>query len=180
MSTLRILSLALSLGVAGVAVSQAAPVSLNVNLGLWEVTSTGQTSGAPPIPTAQLDALPPAQRARIEAAMSAAMAASNKPHVYKECVTAESLQRGLNPDPQMANNCKQTVVSSSPTAMEVQIECTGRQKTTGTVSFETSGPAAMSGTVDMTVTDGTHTMNVTRQLQGKWLGADCGTVKPSG
>jgi len=181
MSTLRILSLALSATVCFVAASRAAPITLNVNPGLWQVTSTGEVSGAPPIPQEQLAKLSPAQRAKVAAAMAAAMGSANKPIVFKQCVTAESLQRGFEPDPKMGpNSCTETVVSSTPTAMDLQIECTGPQKASGTVHFEAATPAAFAGKVDITVTDGSHTMKVSRTLQGEWQGADCGNVKPSG
>ena len=95
MSALRILSLALSASVCFVAASRAAPVMLNVNPGLWQVTSTGEVSGTPPIPKQQLAKLSPAQRAQVAAAMAAAMGSANKPIVFKQCVTAESLRRGF-------------------------------------------------------------------------------------
>ncbi len=178
MKSMRILPLVLTASVLCAAAAQAAAISLNVKLGLWEVTSTGTTSGAPPVPAAALASLSPAQKAKIQAAMAAAMASANKPHTYKSCVTAESIQRGLNPDPQLANGCTQTVVSSSPTDMEVRIVCTGRHQMSGTVHFQASSPEAMSGTVDMALTEGGKVMKVSRQITSKWVSADCGTVKP--
>ncbi len=177
MTNLRILSLALAASVCWAAASQAAPVSLNLKYGLWEITSAGTTSGAPPIPAAALANLPPAQKAKIQAAMAAAMASANTPHTYKSCVTAESIQRGFK-DPELSNGCTETVVSSSPTDMEVKIACTGRHQMSGTVHFQASSPEAMNGTVDMTLADGGNSMKVNRQISGKWVSADCGNVKP--
>ncbi len=177
MSTLRMLSLALSASVCLAAASQAASVSLNLKYGLWEVTSTGTTSGAPPIPAADLANLTPAQKAKMTAALAVAMAASNKPHTYKSCVTAESIQRGFK-DPELSNGCTQTVAASTPTSMEVQIACTGRHQMSGTVHFDAPSPQAMNGTIDMTVSEGGNVMKINRQISGKWLAADCGSVKP--
>ena len=177
MSNMRILSLALTASVCWAAAGQAAPVSLNLKYGLWEVTSVGTTSGAPPIPPAALANLTPAQKAKMQAAIAAAMASSSKPHTYKSCITAESIQHGFR-DPDLSNGCTETVVSSTPTDMQVNLACTGRHPMTGTFHFQTSSPEAMSGTVEVNVAGGGNTMKVNRQISGKWVAADCGDVKP--
>jgi hypothetical protein len=38
----------------------------------------------------------------------------------------------------------------------------------------------MTGTINMTITDGVRTMNVKRVVNGKWLAADCGDLKKAG
>ncbi len=177
MSNMRILSMALTATALWVAASQAAPVSLNLKYGLWEVTSAGTIKGAPPIPASALANLSPAQKAQMQAAMAAAMASANKPHTYKSCVTAESIQRGFR-DPELSNGCTETVVSSTATDMQVKIACTGRQKMSGTIHFQASSPQAMSGVIDVTVAENGGAMKVNRQISGKWVGADCGAVKP--
>ncbi len=177
MSKLRILSMALAASVCLAAASHAAPVSLNLKYGLWEVTSAGTTSGAPPIPASTLANLTPAQKAKMQAAIAAAMASSGKPHTYKSCITAESIQRGFK-DPELSNGCTETVVSSTQSDMQVKLACTGRQQMTGTLHFQTSSPVAMSGTIDVTVTENGGSMKVNRQISGQWVSADCGDVKP--
>jgi len=47
----------------------------------------------------------------------------------------------------------------------------------GAFHFETSSPEAVSGTVNMTVSEGAHSMTMKRVIAGKWIGADCGDVK---
>ncbi len=177
MSNLRILSLALTATLISAAASQAATVSLNLKYGLWEITSAGTTSGVPQVPAAALANLTPAQKAKMQAAIAAAMASAGKPHTYKSCVTAESLQRGFS-DPELSNGCTETVVSSTPTDMQVKIACTGRHPMQGTFHFQASSPEAIDGTVDMAVTEGGSAMKVNRQISGKWVAADCGDVKP--
>jgi hypothetical protein len=177
MSTMRMLSLAFTASICWAAVSQAAPVSLNVKYGLWAMTTTGTASGTPPVPAANLARLTPAQRAQVAAAMSKAMGVINQPQTYNSCVTADSLQRGFK-DPDLSNGCTQTIVSSTPTDMMVKVACTGSHRMQGTFHFQASSPEAISGTVDMTVSDGGGAMKVDRQITGKWLSADCGDVKP--
>ncbi len=62
---------------------------LNVKLGLWEVTSTTNVSGMPPIPDDVLARMTPEQRARMEAAMKARSGEGPKTTVRKECITKE-------------------------------------------------------------------------------------------
>ena len=50
----------------------------------------------------------------------------------------------------------------------------------GTSHFEAVGPEALTGTIDMTMTDGVRTTTVKRVMLGKWLGADCGNLKNAG
>jgi hypothetical protein len=38
----------------------------------------------------------------------------------------------------------------------------------------------MTGTINMTITDGVRTMTVKRVVNGKWLAADCGNLKRAG
>jgi hypothetical protein len=73
-------------------------VKPNIKPGLWEVSNTPQVSGEMPIPEEQLAKLTPEQRARMEAAMKAAMASGGKPHVYKECMTPEKIAGGFDID----------------------------------------------------------------------------------
>ena len=103
------------------------------------------------------------------------------PHVSKQCVTEKSLQRGFKPDEDKAGqSCQQTVLSSSATVMDVRQECTGRDKTSGHFRFEAVNSETINGTIDMTMTDGVHTMAVKRVMHGKWLAADCGNLKKAG
>ena len=177
MITLRILILASAASVALAAAGEAASVSLNLQYGLWEMSSAGTISGAPPIPAADLAKLSPAQRAQMAAIMATAMGAANKPHTFKSCITAESLQRGFK-DPEMSNGCTQTVLSSTSSDMEVKVACTGRHQMDGTFHFQAASPEALNGTIAMNVTEGGNTMKIDRTITGKWVSADCGKVKP--
>jgi hypothetical protein len=160
------------------ATSHAAQITLHVTPGLWQMTSSGETHGAPPIPADMLARLPPAQRAKMQAVLAATMARAGKPHVYKSCVTEKSLQRGFDPSEHSSGEkCKSTVLSSSASMMDVRVECVGErhgEHTNGHFHFVASSPVAMKGTIDMTMSDGAHTMRVKRVMQGQWLSADCG------
>src|SRR5450759_6027344 len=78
--------------------SYAAASGLNLKPGLWEMTWSGQTTGAPPIPADVLAQMPPERRAKFEAAMAANANRTSAPHANKQCITENSLQRGLEVD----------------------------------------------------------------------------------
>jgi hypothetical protein len=166
-----------SLCVAGfAAASHASPMALDARPGLWEMTSSGETHGAPPIPAQALARLTPAQRAQVQAAMAGTMARATKPHVYKYCVTEQSLHRGFDPD-EHARDCKTTILSSTGTAMDVRAECRGNrpnERSSGRFHFEATSPVSMKATLNMTLSDGAHTMTMRRVMRGRWLSADCG------
>ena len=154
--------------------------ALDLKPGLWEMTSTQQTTGGPPVPEDVLARMTPEQRAKFDAA---AMAADNEtrarePRVRKQCITEKSLQRGLNVDENKGGgSCQETLVSSTASVMELRQECTGQEKMSSTSHFEAVSPKALTGTIDMTMTDGSRTTTVKRVMLGKWLGVDCGNLK---
>jgi Protein of unknown function (DUF3617) len=158
----------------------AVPITIKLRPGLWEMTTEGQTSGSPPIPADVLANMPPDRRARMEAAIAARRARAGQPHVSRQCITAESLQRGLDLDERRQSNCQEKVVSSSNSEMNIQIECKGSRDevTSGNLHFTTAGPEKLTGTINMKVGNGTQNMTVKRVIEGKWVSADCGDLKP--
>lgn len=150
-----------------------------VKLGLWEISHQSDSGSQAPVPDDVLSRLPPEARARIEAAR-----ASHGPsgRSTKQCVTKASLDHLFNEsDHEMV--CKRTVVAQTSTSMEMHLECHGKQagggpSSTGTLKWKLLDPETMQGTVDMTTTIGPRTMNHKVEIKGKWLGADCGDVKP--
>jgi hypothetical protein len=155
---------------------RADPVTLNVRPGLWEMTVSGESTGTPTIPAEALARMTPEQRAKVEAAIGAAMASAGKPHVYKSCVTEKTLQRGFDTGESNAQRkCTRTVVSSSASAMDGREECTGgRGSVNGHFHAEAPDPVTVNVTVDLTINEGAHAMTMKRVMHGKWVGADCG------
>src|SRR5579864_7815284 len=92
-------------------VSGAADQSLDIKPGLWDVASTVQMSGLPPIPN--LDQMTPEQRARIEAAMKG-MAGSPRTTTVKSCVTREVIEQAIaKASSTQTNTCAPKLVSAS-------------------------------------------------------------------
>jgi Spy/CpxP family protein refolding chaperone len=148
--------------------------SLNVKPGLWEVTATTHASGLPPM---DLSSLPPEQRAKIEAAMKKQMNDMAKPTVTRECMTKEKIDKELFGDKDLDPSCKRTSITRTATVQELKVECTGKQKMTGTMHFEALTPEAVKGTVNMVAEGAGQTMNASSTFTAKWLGDNCGDVK---
>ncbi len=157
----------------------AAGASLDVNTGLWEVSSTGETSGTPPIPAEALARMPPEQRAQMQAAIASAMAQSNKPTIARLCITQKTLQRGMDFNQRESANCERSVMDSSSSKMNIRMECTGDETMNGTFHIEALNRQAIRGSLHMVVSNGGNAMTVNRDIQGKWLASNCGSVKPA-
>ncbi|HTI78841.1 MAG TPA: DUF3617 domain-containing protein [Acetobacteraceae bacterium] len=167
----------LAIGVSGALVMSALAATLDVKPGLWEVTTQGETTGVPPIPPQVLAQMSPAQRAQMMAAMQGRM---NQPTVTRSCLTKKMIDRGMSFDRPGDDHCTQTVTGSSAHSLDVRVVCTGeqREKTTGSMHVDATSRESITGAFNMVSTDGTNTMTMKRTLQGKWLGSNCGNVKP--
>jgi len=157
----------------------AAPITLHVNTGLWQIDSQVQMHGAPPIPEEMLAKLPPDRRARVMAAMRTSMANVARPHSTKSCVTQKELDRPFRPMPdQDGVTCKQTVVSATATSEDIHLACTGRRTMDGNFHFEAPNPLTMQGHINMSFSEGGRSMSATTEVHGHWLSPNCESVKP--
>ena len=179
MSATRLLLAALSACLA-VTATHAASIGLDVKTGLWEMTSTGKTKGAPAsmLPAEALEHLSAGQRAMINSAMSEGMKHVDKRRVSKQCVTEKTLKRGIKLDDKPASDCKETLASNTAKVMEMRLQCSGETRGNGTYRFEAVSREEVRGTMTMTVSSGSDTMTMKRVMNGRWLGSDCGNVKP--
>jgi hypothetical protein len=158
----------------------------DVKLGLWKVSTTRSTAGMPQapampqIPPEVLAKMPPAQRAQIEAAMKGSQGLqSGGTRTKQVCVTRESLQRGLAFGAESRPSCQRTVNTRSRTTWELREVCTerGGQQTVH-VRYELPTPDTMNGTVEVVMNDSGRQMTMKQDMRGRWLGANCGNVKP--
>ena len=148
--------------------------TLNVKPGLWEVVTTTQSSGLPPI---DLSKLPAEQRAKIEAAMKQEMAKQATPKTTRECMTKEKIENELFKDKDLDPSCRRTSVVANRAVQEFKIECgKNQQKMTGTMRFEAVNPENVKGAVKV-VTEGGRPFTATSTFAARWLGASCGDVK---
>jgi hypothetical protein len=167
------------LSVAALAADRAA-----IKPGLWEFTHQSEVNGRPPIPDDLLAKMPPEARARMEAARQGRGGpgpGAGAGRTTRQCITDRDLDRGFRADDER-QHCTHKIRSQTRTSMEVAIECAdiGEHGGSGHGTFKWTAPSpeAMAGTVDMTMTQGAETMTTHIKITGRWLGADCGDVKP--
>jgi Protein of unknown function (DUF3617) len=177
----------MKIGITAVAVTALATVSataqadtdpklaMDVALGLWQVTTKGDMSGAPPIPDALLARMTPEQQAKMQQMLTGEKK-------YKQCMTAEKLNKGFGKDKEGTDDKKCTMTVATNTSSEYQAD---RQCTLGDgshydakVHFNLAGKHQASGTVDVNLTQASgKTTTVHQNIDAQWLSSDCGTIK---
>src|SRR6185437_10511547 len=145
-----------AIAIAGGTLFAQTQVNLDVKPGLWETTTTSQSSGMPPIDVSKLT---PEQRARFEAALRAQQAKGAQTHTNKSCLTKEKL-KDIFSDMEKGSDmsCKRTIASNTRSVADFKMECTdgtGR-KTNGTLHVEAVSRESVKGTMKMSMGDGTR------------------------
>jgi hypothetical protein len=146
--------------------------TLNVKLGLWEITSVTETRGMPPLPKELLDKLTPDQRRKMEAEITAEQAKGPDRDTDRECISQKDIEHPF--ESSNTKECKQTIVTTTRTSQEIRIVCTGGMPGSGLLKISTPNPEKMNGSLDLKLGEGTESMTIKAQLQGRWLSSDCG------
>ena len=104
----------------------------------------------------------------------------NTAHTAQSCLTSESLKKPLEFGDRPNSSCKRTITSASAGAMEVHIECNnGKTKSVGDGHFRAFSPESIKGEiVTNTLMEGRGTTTSKVTVSSRWLGSDCGSVKP--
>ncbi len=168
----------LTLGVALGAVACAAQAQSSPPLkpGLWQVQSEREVDGQKaPDPMEMLKSLPPESRKQMEAMMKQRGFGVGSDGVQKICHSRESLDQGKWGGD--SESCKTDITSRSPTVWKWRSSCTQP-------AYEGSGEAHFAGPENYTVKNLMTTQHegkarTTRMtLTARWLGPDCGDLKP--
>ena len=150
--------------------------------GLWETNNkmgsgSGQLQGLMEMAQQQMAAMSPEQRARIDGMMARqGVVLSNDGVVAKMCITPQMAARQQLPI-QQHGNCSYQHAAPVGNNMKFSFSCTNPQAA-GEGSATFSGPTAYTSTMRVTTsaTGASETVNIASS--GRWLGADCGAVKP--
>jgi hypothetical protein len=144
--------------------------------GLWQLQSEREVDGQKaPDPMERMKNLPPEARKQMEAMMKQRGVDMGQGGVQKVCHTRESLDQGRWKGD--GERCKTDITSRSANAWKWRSVCTQPE-------FEMDGEALFSNSENYTVKT---LMNSQRQgkpqtmrmtVTAKWLGADCGDLKP--
>jgi hypothetical protein len=170
---LRTALLLTTLGAAAGAQAQTPPIKP----GLWELQNTGMSHGGQSVDMAQaMKNMPPEARKRMEEVMKQkGMDLSGGIDRMKVCLDKASLDQGNWRGTQ--HGCTTDVKERSGNTWKWRATCTNPpSETVGEAVF--ASPEAYSVKAQSTVTRGAqkHTMDVS--VNGRWLGADCGGLKP--
>ena len=154
MSKLKVVLLGFGLCASAMAIAHANV--LNLKAGLWQTTARIKMTMAG-MPTGQTP---------------------GHPVVSKSCITDKQLADVKNFAPADRPDCKQTILKNTASEVDAKIECTGRSQASMTGSFKSSSPTAYSGVLQGTVSEQGQSIPISNTIEGKWLSADCGDVKP--
>lgn len=159
--------------------------------GLWEMSM--QTPGNPELGAAmsqmqgELAKMPPEQRKQIEAMLaqrgiSAPAAAPGGapggpagPPAVRVCISKEAAARGDMPDPE--GRCRQDNLKRSGNKVSFNFTCTN-PPATGTGEYVFTGDKAYTGKMLVNTERAGKPLSMEMQLSGRFIGADCGDVKP--
>jgi hypothetical protein len=138
----------------------------DIKTGAWEVTGSTSMSGMP-MPKDALDKMPPAQRARLEAAM-AARAGKVTSHTSTTCVTQRDLDR-VDLMKSEGANCSRKIISQTARHYEMEETCTAPEPSKTHAKFDAKSAESYSGSIDRMQGSG----KVHVETTGRWLGAVC-------
>ena len=154
--------------------------------GLWEIqqkmqSASGQMEQQMAQAQQQMANMPPEQRKMMEEMMARQGVkmgtAGGGGMTMKVCMTKEMVERNEMPSQQQRGDCKTTSQSRSGNIMKMAFACTNPPSSgEGQFTFNGSEGYTMKMAVNTTVQGKPETMNM--DATGKWLGADCGDVKP--
>lgn len=149
--------------------------------GLWEHTSStrsqsGEMERAMAEAQKQMAAMSPEQRRQMEQAMGMQLSAGpGGRNTVRICITPEDATKfDIQSDP----NCRQQVTQRGGGTVRIKFSCSGEMPSEGEGTMTFKGDNAFSGKFMMQVrADGkTDRMEITQEA--KWLGNDCGALKP--
>jgi hypothetical protein len=152
--------------------------------GLWEYrialkSGSGRMEGAMAQMQQEMAKMPPEQRKMMEQMMaSQGMGIGGGATAVRLCISREQAARDEMPTGD--DQCRQTSLTRSGHTLRFAFVCEGKPPTQGEGSYTFQGGRAFSGqTVVDTVVDG-KPERIESQIQGRWLGADCGSIRPAG
>lgn len=150
--------------------------------GLWEQSVTmksqsGQIEGAMAMAQAQMEAMSPEQRKMVEQMMAGhGVGMGNKLTTMRMCISKEQSERDEMPQNE---HCKQQSVQRSGNTLKLKFSCEGPPATSGEGEFTLKSSTAYSGKALVNTVVQGRAEQMTMDMNGTWLSADCGTLQPA-
>jgi hypothetical protein len=160
-----------------------AQTAFKLQPGLWEQSMTMKTaSGEMEAKMAQMQqqmaTMPPAQRKMVEDMMAQrGVGVGGRNNTVKLCVSAEQAARSDVPNPQ-EGNCQQEVTQRSGSTVRYRFTCTGERPTSGEGEYTMTSPTEYNGRSTVVTQVKGQPEKIEMTHAGRWLGSDCGTIKP--
>ncbi|MFO1425789.1 MAG: DUF3617 domain-containing protein [Steroidobacteraceae bacterium] len=153
------------------AAALAAGAALNLRTGLWEITYTVATQGAPAMPAEVLARMTPEQRARLEAAQRARANQGPRTHTVKSCVTPQDIKGGAfrAQDDKDDPHCSYHITAQTATLQEGTMSCTGETPRTMAIRVEAADAGHMKGTMKGSA----GKAQIDMRMEGRWIAASC-------
>lgn len=151
--------------------------------GLWQHSMNvksqgGEAEAAMADMQKQLAAMPPEQRKQIEQAMaSRGVTMGAQGSTAKVCITKEDAARAA--EPKLPGDCTRQDVQRSGNTMKFKFECTKPRRSSGEGEMTFVSDKAYTGKTTVTTDVGGKSQQMTMEMSGKWLSAECGDVKPT-
>jgi hypothetical protein len=148
--------------------------------GLWEQTtqlSGAQVDGAMAQMQAQLAQLPPDQRKMAEEMMARQGGGppAGKGSTVRVCLSPTQAARAEIPS---EPNCTHQALGRSGTTVRYAYRCTGNPPSNGEGEFTLAGDKAYSGKLTANAMVEGKAEQMQMRTSGRWIGPDCGAVKP--
>ena len=151
--------------------------------GLWE--STTKVGGSPEMERAMMDmqkqiaSMPAEQRKQMEAMMAkqgASMPGAGGAITSKLCITKEMAEQSQLPV-QTQGDCTSTTTEKTRTSLKFKYVCTN-PPSSGEGQYTFANDTTYTMNMLLKSPDKSKMQSITMDGSGKWLGSDCGTVKP--
>lgn len=181
----RLLPAAACLVALASASSPASAQALRMTPGLWEQTvsmksGSGELEAKQAEAQARLAAMPPEQRAMVENMMkSRGVQMGPKGTTLRICISKEMSER--EPTPPKESRCEHQQVARNGSSVTYKFTCEGRDgnpPTTGEGTFQMTSSTSYTGTSIVNTTVHGKPERMENTVTGKYLGSDCGDIKP--
>jgi hypothetical protein len=159
-----------------VALASAAAGAQTLKPGLWEIDNSGAgMDQAMAQMQQQLANMPPEQRKQMEAMMAQrGMRVGGHGMAVRVCMTREMVERHEMP---VREGCTTTKNERTGNTVRIAFRCTN-PPSSGEGEFTFVNPESYRSRIAVTSTAEGRSEAMTMESSGKWLGADCGSIKP--
>lgn len=137
-------------------------------VGLWQITTRMNMPN-------MMASIPPEQLARMEAA--GVHMPNNQSFSSQHCMTAEEVNADKPPPMRGTKDCTMANVTHDAHSLSMDVVCKGEMDGKGHLTVTYDSDEHYSGSYAFTGMAHDHPASMTNSFEGKWISADCGSVK---